>query len=95
MRRPVCVPCAVEMEPIKNDALVDYLSPGPWRKHSGDQYRCPKCLHEIVTGIASHHFFDVGEDIALSIHTGVDVSTAKEMAATRWASWKAVVEVTV
>lgn len=55
MPQPICVPCKVEMVCDKNEAYVHDPPSGqfPATYWSGDRYRCPKCGHQIIAGIAS------------------------------------------
>lgn len=58
MQLPVCVSCEVEMLPVKNGVVIEYVieSIGSAELVHGDKYQCPTCRNQIVAGIARHSF---------------------------------------
>ena len=83
--RPICVECKVEMHPETTGVgLLYHASYGPYKIHEADEWMCPKCNHEIVTGIAInglHHNTD-GRSAALfetSVKWHTEHSTLREV----------------
>ncbi len=51
MPRPMCVPCAREMNCHQNSFIVHVTASGePYQIWSSDAWRCPECKHMIVSG---------------------------------------------
>lgn len=52
--RPVCVKCALEMRPEKNDVRVEDMD-GPlgFRLYSADLWKCEGCGTQVIAGFGS------------------------------------------
>lgn len=55
MRRPICAKCKREMPCVKNEVMVkDKAADGfPSTYWYGDQYECPECGAQIITGFGN------------------------------------------
>lgn len=59
MPKMVCSACEVQLVPSENGViLVEYASFGPYKAWEADEWKCPRCGHEIVAGFATNPFVE-------------------------------------